>query len=247
MSQPLDPALIERVVSAAVAAVLAEMQAAGQAPVRGRHVAVVVGTTSVGLDYAVASLNDLRDMPLRLDWLTNSRGLEPLNRRLGQALCRDTADAGCPLALAAEVEAVVVAALDRPFALQVASTAPVSFESRLVFEALCLGKPVIAATDALGLDRPAATAQLRLALAEPLGRWEVFGAECVAAADLGRALRTSLTGPTWANAADNRALITVAEVETAAGELLIAADAIVTPLALDRARELGIKLRRLPA
>lgn len=246
MSHNFDSATIERLVAAAVAAVLAEMQPR-PAAADGRRVAVLVSETTAGLDFAVASLGTLADFPVRLEWLASGRGVASVNRRLGAELCRDTADAGCPLKLASEVEAVVVATLDRPTAVRVAMTTPETFGSKLLLEALCLGTPVVVATDALGLDRPEATPQLRHALAEPVGRLEVFGASCVEAVDLGATLRTLLSGPGGVNAHENRPLITAIEVEAADGELLLSPDAIVTPLALDRARELGVKLRRLPA
>ena len=246
MSHNLDSATIERLVAAAVAAVLAEMRPT-QPAAGGRRVAVLVSETPVGLDFAAASLATLSDFQLHLKWLVIGRGVAAVNRRLGAELCRDIDAAGCPLALAREVEAVVAATLDRPTAVRVAQTMPETFGSKLVLEALCLGKPVVAATDALGLDRPDATPQLRHALAEPVGRLEVFGATCVEAVDLGPTLRTLLSGPGGVNAHENRPLITAVEVEAADGELLLPPDAIVTPLALDRARELGVKLRRLPS
>lgn len=246
MSHNVDTATIERLVAAAVAAVLAEMRVRPAAP-NGRRVAVFVAETSAGLDFAVASLGTLADLGLNLEWLASGRGVGSVNRRLGTESCRDIAEAGCPLALAREVDAVVAATLDRSTAVRVAMTMPETFGSKLLLEALSLGKPVVAATDALGLDRPEATPQLRHALAEPLGRLEVFGASCVEAVDLGTTLRTLLSSTGGVNAHDNRPLVTALEVEAADGELLLEPDAIVTPLALDRARELGVKLRRLPS
>ena len=52
--------------------------------------------------------------------------------------------------------------------------------------------------------------------------------------------------PAWVAHHENRPLITAEQVEAAGGELLLPADAILTPLAADRARELGVRLRRLP-
>lgn len=247
MSHNLDPATLERIVGAAVAAVLAEL-GGGATPARpaGRRVAVVVGTTPIGLDFAVASLQAMGDVGLDLDWLASGRGVELTNQRLGAEIVRDVSTVGCPLEMAKSVEAVIIAALDRPLALRIAATNPEEFRGNLVLEALCLGKPVIAATDGLRLDRPEATPQLRAALAAPIGALEAYGATCCAAVDLGPTVAATLASPAWVAHHENRPLITAEQVEAAGGELLLPADAILTPLAADRARELGVRLRRLP-
>ncbi|NUP99808.1 MAG: hypothetical protein HUU35_08130, partial [Armatimonadetes bacterium] len=59
-------------------------------------------------------------------------------------------------------------------------------------------------------------------------------------------LAAALASPGGFNAATNRPLITAEEIESADGELTLPPGAIVTPLALDRARELGVTLRRVP-
>ena len=55
-----------------------------------------------------------------------------------------------------------------------------------------------------------------------------------------------LAPPAGFNAAQNRPLICVEDVEGADGELTLPPHAIITPLALERARELGVVLRRIP-
>jgi hypothetical protein len=249
VSAPLDNATLERLITAAVSAVLAELRAADlQRP--GRRLAVLVCNAAEGLEFAAASLGAVAQLGYELDWLVAAGpagrvSAQRVRELVPEARVREAAEAGCPLETARRVEGVVAATLDRPTAVKVALTAPDTFASRLLFEALRLGKPVALATDALGLEAPEATPQMRQALAEPLGRLEVFGAACGPAVELGAALRP-LLAPGAAPAFDQRPLVTAAEVEAADGELLLPSEALVTPLALDRARELGVKLRRRP-
>jgi hypothetical protein len=250
VSLPIDESALERMVAAAVHAALAQIAPESRSwAARERLVRVLVCDSAVGLDFATAALNAFAHPKLELEYLVVeglSAGLtvDRVAQLAPRARVRSTREAGCPLLAARGAEAVVAATLDRPTALRVALTMPEHFGAKLLCEALCLGKPVVVATDGLGLDPPGATPQLRHALAEPVGRLEVFGATCVGAAELGAALANAVSAPRAET--PRRPLITAQEVEAADGELLLAPDALVTPLALDRARELGVQLHRLP-
>ncbi|MBI2302587.1 MAG: hypothetical protein HYU66_27085 [Armatimonadetes bacterium] len=242
---------LQRLVQAAVKAVLAELGGAAEAPAAGPLVRVLFGDSSQGRDYAVAALRRLGGEGLRLEHVVTTGGRSQANpgflRELPGTLAAQTdEEAGCPLAFARGADLVVAATLDRPTAVRLAHTAAERFADRFLLEALSLGKPVVLATDGFELEAPAATPQLRAALAEPRARLETYGAVCVAAVDLREAVRQVLDGQVRPGGAVGRELITVVEVEAAEGTLVLAPDAIVTPLALDRARELGVTLRRVP-
>lgn len=251
MSQTLDADALEQLVTAVVQAVMAQLAPRVEPPPdRVRTIPVLVCDTRAGIDFAVAALNAFRHPHYRLDYLLLDSGDPRLAReRLAamapHATCRPVAEAGCPLRLARACPVVVAATLDRVTAVRTAQTLPDGFGAKLLLEALCLGKPVVLATDGLGIDRPEAAPLLRQALYEPLGALEGFGATCVAATDLGQALELALAAPAGAPPVQ-RALLTAADVEAADGELLVEPGALITPLALDRARELGVKLHRLP-
>ncbi len=238
---------LERLIEATVAAVLQQLQAGRPA---GPLVRVLIADTDTGLDFALASLADLARR-VRVEYVLSDGDRAQVTpayvrQHAGAPAVFTHPEIGCPAAWARGADLVVAATLDRATALRVALTMPETFGSQLLFEALRVGRPVVVATDGLALDAPEATPQLRAALAEPVGRLEVFGAECVAARDLGPVVERRLAAPTGFNAATNRPLITAEDVEAAEGELVLAPGAILTPLALDRARELGVILRRLP-
>ncbi len=240
---------LQALVEAAVKAVLQQLPRDPPKPA-GPRIRVLVTDTDQGLDLALASLHNAGISGVFEPVLTSGERSQVTSAFVRQALGVERVlvepEAGCPLTLARDSDALVAATLDRPTAVRVALTMPETFASKLLFEALRRGKPVVLATDGLRLEAPQATAQLRQALAEPVGRLEVFGATCVEAVELGAVLRQELAAPGGFNAAANRVLITAEEVEAASGEVLLPPGAIVTPLALDRARELGVKLSRIP-
>ncbi|MCC7495131.1 MAG: hypothetical protein IT204_22475 [Fimbriimonadaceae bacterium] len=238
---------LAQLVEATVQAVLAQLQP--PAP-RGPRVRVLVSDTDHGLDLVLAGLKPLASR-WRLEYVLTSGETAQVTpayvrERGGAATVQTEVDAGCPRAFAKGADLVLAATLDRATALRVALTMPERWGERFLFDALRRGKPVVLATDGLFLEAPDATPQLRAALAEPVARLEVFGATVLPAAQLAAAAETALAGPPGYNAASNRALVTAAEVEAAGDELVLPAGALVTPLALDRARELGVILRRLP-
>lgn len=241
---------LERLVAATVRAVLEQLRAEAPAAPKGPLVRVLVSDTDRGLDRAVASLKAAQ-LACRFEYVLTSGTTAQvttgyLRQMTGVPAVADESQVGCPRAWARGADVVVAATLDRPSALHVALTWPETFASKALFEALRRGRPTVIATDGFAWEAPEATPQLRAALAEPIGRLEVFGATCVAATELGRAVDLALQGPPGFNAARNRPLITAEDVEAAGGDLTLPADAVITPLALDRARELGVALHRVP-
>ena len=245
MGQTLDNETLQRLVSAAVSAVLAELKAESS-PVSRRVVPVLVSPTIVGLDFAAAALHSVATLPLTFEWWVAGPDVSRVEQLVPQGKVRSIADAPLASTLAEQAYAVVAATLDRSTAMRVSLTMPETFGSELLLGALNLGKPVVVATDGLGLEQPLASPQLRAALAEPIGRLEAFGAECVASQDLGKRLKAVLSGPDGLHPRPNRPLVTASDVEAAGDELVVPPEAVVTPLAVDRARELGVALRRPP-
>lgn len=237
---------LEQLIVDAVRAVLGKLQP--PAP-KGPVVRVMIGPTPDGLEFALASLATLAER-YRLEYLLTSGETSQVTRAWVEQQTGGTvtteAEAGCPRKWARGADLVVAATCDRPTAVRVALTMPETYGSKLLYEALVRGRPVILASDGLGLEAPEATPQLRHALREPIARLEVFGARLTPAKDLAAAVSEELAPRGGAHPGNERALITAEDVEAADGELILPPHAIVTPLALDRARELGIKLRRVP-
>lgn len=239
---------IERLVQAAVRAVLAELEPAG--PPEGPRVRVLLGNTPKGLDYALAALREVGKEGPRFEYAvtTGERAqahLGHLRELPGTAAAKTVEEWGCPREFARGADAVVAATLDRPTAVRVALTMAETFADRFLLEALASGKPVVVVTDGFEIEAPAATPQLRHALAEPAARLETFGARCVPSTELAVALREALAGGGLTAPSTHR-VVTVEDVEAADGALVLPPGAIVTPLAAERARELGVALRRVP-
>ena len=243
---------LAKLVQAAVQAVLAQLgEASAPAPAQqGPLVRLVIGESDAGLDFAFASLKTLDPRPRCQAVLSTGRDrqvtLGYAREALGVPDARPESEAGCPLRFARGADLAVVIGLDRPALVRCARTAPERYADRFLFEALCLGKPVVLATDGLDPALPDAAPRLRQAMAEPLGLVEAYGATLSPAGELARVVEAALAGPAGFNSATNRPLITAEDVEAADGELALPPAAIVTPLALERARELGVVLRRLP-
>lgn len=242
---------LERLVQAAVRAVLEQLNdRPATPPAKGPTVRLVIGESDAGLDFAFASLKQAeRRYRLQVVLATGQERqvtLGYVREALNVPDARPESEAGCPLRFAQGADVALVVGLDRPALVRSAMTAPERYADRFLFEALCLGKPVVLAQDGLDRALPDASPRLRQAMAEPLGLLEAFGATVTAASDVAAAIDEALAGPARFNAAVNRPLITAEDVEAADGELVLAPGAIVTPLALERARELGVVLRRVP-
>ncbi|NUQ38198.1 MAG: hypothetical protein HUU23_10430, partial [Caldilineales bacterium] len=188
---------LQNLVAAAVRAVLEQLGQQTEAPAaKGPVVRVLIADTERGLDFALASLK-AGPARVRLEYvLTSGRQSQVttafVREQGGASKVLTEAEAGCPLALARGADAVVAASLDRPSAMRVALTMPETFASKFLFEALRRGRPTIIATDGWAWEAPEATPQMRQALAEPVGRLEVFGAVCSPASELGGALAAAL-------------------------------------------------------
>jgi len=247
----VNQADLERLVQAAVRAVLEQLgPQAAPGPAKGPLVRLVIGESDAGLDFAFASLKQAERRYRLQVVLSTGRDRQLTLAYVREALqvpdARPESEAGCPLRFAQGADVAVVVGLDRPALVRCARTAPERYADRFLFEALCLGKPVVLVHDDLDPALPEASPRLRQAMAEPLVLLEAFGATPTLASELGAVVEVALAGPAGFNAAANRPLITVEEIEAAEGELVLPPGAIVTPLALDRARELGVVLRRVP-
>ncbi len=238
---------IARLVTVAVQAVLRELR--GAAAPAGPLVRVLIGSVTAGLDQALASLallDDCRFEAVLLDTDDQPTTADHVRELLPSAAVTVASQAGCPRAHAAAAEALVVAALDRATLVRTVVTIPEGFGPKWLLEGLLLGKPVLVSRDSADVTAPAAAPQLRAALAAPLATLESFGAEVVPAVELGPALRAALAVG-WRNAgAEDRVLVTEADVAAAEGPIIVPAAAIITPLAWDAARERGVVIQRLP-
>lgn len=239
---------IATLVAAAVRAVLAELRGtpAADAPA----VQVLIGAPHRLLDAALASLGALTG-EARLEAILLSGERQQVTRAhvaelLPGATISTEPDAGCPLERAAAAAVLVVASLDRTTLMRTVLTVPEGFGARWLLEGLVEGKPVVFARDTLEIAADRATPQLRQALAAPLGTLESYGAELVPAVELAAAVRRGLASLARNAGAERRILITEADVDAAGGPLIVPDSAIVTPLAWDRARELGVVIQRLP-
>lgn len=239
---------LQRLVAAAVRAVLAELSAAPASPA-GPLVRVLLADTTRGADFALAAVKTLAAHGVRLEYVVTSGETSQLSpaylRELpGTVAAVTAAEAGCPRAFARGADAVVAAALDRPSAVKLALTMAEGFADKFLLEALRLAKPVVIATDGFLFSAPDATPQLRQVLAEPAARLETFGAVLAPAAELLPALELGLAPLLRPAPASRRRVVTVDDVEAATGALVLPRDAVVTPLAVERAAELGVDLRR---
>lgn len=226
----------------------------------GRCIRLLVGNTDRGLEAAVAAVQALKlpgpEPSFEVAVAADDASLVERVRLLAPSWSVHAAgELGCPFAWMRSAEAGVALTLDRVAAVRASVTVPEQFVEKALLSLLHRGRPCILATDGLNLDAPKATDAFRQALREPVDRLTSFGARCVAAGEVGHALAEALGaspipppagGAVGAAARGPRPLISAADVESAQGELVLPPGALVTPLAWDRARELGVKLRRLP-
>jgi len=151
--------------------------------------------------------------------------------------------------------ALVVATWNRVEAVKVALTCTDTWASQLIFQALLEGTPVVAVRQGVDprLEREADRAagrQAPPALRQVLDDyWQTlasFGVQWVEARALAEAtVRLFQADGSVGSTKRPRDLVTAQEVEEAEGDLVVSAQAIITPLALDRARERGVTIRRM--
>ncbi len=152
-------------------------------------------------------------------------------------------------------QVLLVAQLTRTTLARIGLGLSDSLASTLVLNALWAGKPVVVAKDGVDPDlaardasgAPDAPRALARVYEEYLDRLEAFGCHVIPAARLSETVISLLTGrePTRERPLQSRRVITEEDVQRAArrGESLDVSRAIVTPLARDAARELGVELR----
>ena len=87
MSASPDNELLERLVTAAVAAVLRELRAADAGRRAGRRVPILVCNDARGLDFAAASLATLGDLPVTLEWIVASGPMGRVTPETVRRLC----------------------------------------------------------------------------------------------------------------------------------------------------------------
>ncbi|MBM3497295.1 MAG: hypothetical protein FJX74_01370 [Armatimonadetes bacterium] len=159
-----------------------------------------------------------------------------------------------PWELIDRTEVIAVAQLTRTTLARIGLGLSDSLASTLVLTALWAGKPVVVAKDGVDPDLAARDASgaadapralVRL-YEEYLDRLEAFGCHLVPAARLSETVLALLTGrePIRERPLQSRRVITEEDVQRAArrGESIDISRAIVTPLARDAARELGVGL-----
>jgi hypothetical protein len=160
-----------------------------------------------------------------------------------------------PWELLDRVEVLAVAQLTRTTLGRIGLGLSDSFASTLALNALWSGKPVVVAKDGVdpdlaardGRGAPDAPRALVRLYDEYLDRLEAFGCHVLPTARLSETVLSLLTGrePTRERPLQSRRVITEEDVQRAArrGESIDVSRAIVTPLARDAARELGVELR----
>jgi len=256
--------LVTAVVRAVVRALGQEETAKGNPPppACGRLVALITGGL-VGAEEAFAALERLLRRGYQLDVVLSKSAVaihspDALRARLPGVRLHLAVEMQSPHQLLSSCDLVVVPIMTRHTAARTAlllsDTLPVS----LILDALLRGKPVVAARDAADLSLPGWRGQargnvpsgLRTAMEEVLQRLASMGVELVEARQLYEAVERRLAAPaaTEARVPDgssrlSRQVITAEAVRMAAmreDRTLDVRGAIVTPLARDLARQLGV-------
>jgi len=172
------------------------------------------------------------------------RSIERLGRLLSD---EEVADAA---AAASAYDAVLVGTLSRNLVAKVALLATDSTAGELVLQALLAGKTVVAAGDGLEAETAHIPAAAKSTVQGYLRTLTEMGMDILPAAQLAErfptvaAMRSARRG-----GSASRTIVTADEVADAARAgkraLEVPADAIITGAAEDRARELGVELRRV--
>ena len=220
----------------------------------GKRLLAVFTGTGAGLEQALEALATLAKTGWNVSayvspWAEKTFGAETVARlgAVGEILRDgDVADCG---AAAEKVDAVMVGTLSRNAAAKVALLAPDSTATELILQGLLKGKAVVAAVDGVEAEMASAPPAMRNIVQGYLRTLTELGVVLVGAGELAEGTAAALGfhaarrgGKGW------RVILTSDEVEDALrrGEkaITLPADAIVTVAAADRARELGVELRR---
>lgn len=232
-------------------------------PQASRKVLALFCGGTIGLEQGLAALAEMRAYPANVAVVLSVAaervvGAQRVREALGTDVAIVTAQDPYPGRLLREADVVAVPVLTQNTAAKLARTVSDTLVTALTLQALMLGKPVVMAANAAdpqdggraGAGMGRASVNLTRALQGNLRRIESYGVRLVdvkhLAAEVGRCFRP---GPEpVATAAERKVLIDVAAVKAAfAGgsrKLAVPRSAIVTPLAADAARELGVELVR---
>lgn len=229
----------------------------------GPRVLVLYAADEAALEEVFAPLRDLRKRGYALTHCVSPEAREllpPARIRAGmeepparvllaeQTTCRRT--------LLHSHQALVIASWSRVEAVKVALTVTDTWASQLIFQALLSARPVVAMRPRVEpLPEPGSEGKAGhrvppalQGVLEGYGRTlESFGVQWVEARLLAEATVRlfQADGSVGSNKTQRRDLVTAQDIEAAEGDLVVSAQAIITPLALDRARERGVTIRRL--
>ncbi len=230
-------------------------------PQGSRRVLALVCGGTIGLEQGLAALAALRAYPADVAVVLSAAaervvGAQRVRDTLGADIAIVTAQDPYPGKLLRAADVVVVPVLTQNTAAKLARTFSDTMVTTLTLQALMLGKPVVMAANAAdpldsgraGVGMGRAPVNLTRALQDNLKRIESYGVRLVdvklLAAEAGKCFRP---GPQPATPArEKKVLIDTAAVKAAlAGgsrRLAVPRGAIVTPLAVDAARELNVEL-----
>ncbi|MDR3589832.1 MAG: flavoprotein [Negativicutes bacterium] len=220
---------------------------------------------TIGLAPGLAALGELRSRPTDIGVVLspaaeNVIGAARIKEALGPDIPLLTTRDPYPGKMLRETDVVVVPVLTQNTAAKLARAFSDTVVTTLVLQALMLGKPVLVAVNAAdphdgwrvsaGMGR--APAGLARMLQDNLKKIEGLGVRLVdvrqLAGETGRFFERNLTRQPAAAAAATKVLIDAAAVKAAqingSRRLDVPRGAVVTPLAVDAARDLGVELVR---
>lgn len=236
----------------------------------GKVLAIFTGGT-IGLDQALTELRSIQSFTSAITVVLSTAaekiiGTAKIRETLGGHVTIVTAQSDYPGKLLREADVVLVPVLTQNTAAKVAQTLADSLASTLIMQALMLGKPVVAAQNAadpeddwrikgkMGYVSPG----LLKALKNNLQKLAEYGVQVVQADSLAAVTRQHLQAEAVVQApaaspavktgaaASKKAVLTAAAIQEAARSkaktVTVATGTIVTPLALETAREHGVEV-----
>ncbi len=238
-----------------------------EAPIAGspatKNVLALFCGGTIGLEQGLAALAEIRSQPATITVVLSAAAERIIGaRRVRESLGADIAVAGAQDPYPGEglraADVVVVPVLTQNTAAKLAHTFADTAVTTLVLQALMLGKPVVVAVNAAdprdgrraagGMGQ--APAGLTRALQDNLKRLENYGARLVDVGLLATEIKKCFQSGRQADTRGPQAKVVIdaaaVKAVQASGNrrLLLAAGAVVTPLAMDAARELNVELVR---
>jgi hypothetical protein len=232
-------------------------------PQGNRKVLALICGGTIGLEQGLAALAELHAYPADVAVVLSAAaekvvGAQRVRETLGADAVIVTAREPYPGRLLREADVVAVPVLTQNTAAKLAHTFADTLVATVALQALMLGKPVVMAVNAAdpqdggraGIGMGRAPVNLTRALQDNLQRLESYGVRLVdvklLAAEVGKCFRPRPKPA--AIAREKKVLIDAAAVKAAlAGgsrRLVVPRGALVTPLAADAARELGVEFVR---